>query len=93
MATVGNQHAAKHVTKGWNDRPWAKWRVKALDARCIKFLESQCIPTKGYGRGKPMKLAKFQKEWIGQVLGGDDYDSSVMTLPRGQGKSTFAGGI
>lgn len=92
MATVGNQHAAKRVeTTGV--APWSTWRTKALDARAIKFIQSQCVPVKGYGRGKPVKLAKFQKEWISEVLSGDDCDASILTLPRGQGKSTLGGAL
>src|SRR5690606_33623187 len=56
--------------------------------RAIRFIETYCIPPKGFGAGKPMKLAKFQKEWLEEVLSGE-YRAAVESIPRGNGKSTF----
>lgn len=88
---VGNTNATRKVADS-SAPPWARWKVRRLDARCIKFIETQCAPVKGVGRGKPLKLARFQKEWISEVL-TTDIDASVLTLPRGSGKSTFGGAL
>lgn len=50
------------------------------------------MPPKGYGAGKPLKLAKFQKVWLDEAL-SDGVASSVMSVGRGNGKSTFLAGV
>lgn len=47
---------------------------------------------KGYGAGKPLVLAGFQKEWLEEVY-GPDVDAAVMKLPRGNGKSSLLGAV
>jgi phage terminase large subunit-like protein len=68
--------------------PWVKWRTKARHARAIRFIETYCIAPKGFGAGRPVKLAGFQKEWLEEVLSGG-YRAAVESIPRGNGKSTF----
>lgn len=51
-------------------------------------METYCIVPKGYGSGKPIKLAAYQKRWLKRVLRAG-VRSAVMQLPRGNGKSTF----
>lgn len=86
-ARTGNRNASKK----WVDPgvpPWAKWRTKEPAARCIRWIEEYCVPPKGYGAGKPIKLAAFQKEWLEAVL-VPGVSSAAMELPRGNGKSTL----
>lgn len=68
--------------------PWSKWRTRSRHARAIRFIESYCRPPKGKGHGKLMRLARFQKEWLEDVL-ADGVDVGVQSIPRGNGKSTF----
>jgi len=68
--------------------PWTRWKVKDRAARAIRFIETYCASPKGYGSGKPLKLAQFQKDWLEQVL-ADDVTAAVMSVGRGNGKSTF----
>ncbi|HEU4543069.1 MAG TPA: terminase TerL endonuclease subunit, partial [Jiangellaceae bacterium] len=72
--------------------PWIAWRTKARHARCIRFVESYCVPPKGHGAGKPLRLAPYQKEWLEEVL-ADGVSSAVMEIPRGNGKSTFLAAV
>lgn len=72
--------------------PWTTWREKAPHARAVKFIQAYCRAPKGKGFGKPLKLAKWQKEWLKEAL-SPQIDAAVMALPRGNGKSTFAAGI
>lgn len=74
------------------DGPWAKWRIRRRHARAIRFIETYCRPPKGVGYGQPMKLARWQKEWLEETL-APNVDAAVMALPRGNGKSTFAAAI
>jgi len=67
--------------------PWDGWPQKGA-ARAIRWMETYCVPPKGYGAGKPLKLARFQKSWLRLVLKGK-VSSAAMELPRGNGKSTF----
>lgn len=72
--------------------PWVDWKVTNRAARCIKFIQSYCRPPKGEGWGKTMKLAPWQKAWIREMF-APGIRSAVMSLPRGQGKSTLSAAI
>lgn len=71
-----------------SDGPWLRWRVQDRAARCIKFIETYCKSPKGYGAGEPLRLAQFQKDWI-EASYGDGISVSVMSVGRGNGKSTL----
>lgn len=47
---------------------------------------------KGAGHGQPLKLAKWQKEWLEESL-ADGIDASVLQTPRGNGKSSLGGAL
>jgi phage terminase large subunit-like protein len=70
------------------DGPWVSWRVQDRAARCIKFIETYCKSPKGYGAGEPLRLARFQKEWI-EASYANGLSVSVMSVGRGNGKSTL----
>jgi phage terminase large subunit-like protein len=61
-----------------------------LPARAIRFMQEFCIPSKGHTAGQPLKLAPWQTEWVEEVL-APGVTSSPLTLPKGNGKSTFTG--
>lgn len=90
-ASLGTRNASSRVART-DAGPWSKWRIRTLHGRAIRFMETYCVASKGHRAGQPLKLARFQKEWLEEVL-VDGVDSSVLTLPRGQGKSTFCGGV
>ena len=83
----GNKNNAKKIEND-SDGAWMRWRVKDRPSRAIRFIETYCKSPKGYGAGKPLKLAPYQKEWIEEVLSGD-VTAAVMSIGRGNGKSTF----
>lgn len=68
--------------------PWTRWKTKDRAERAIRFIETYCRAPKGYGHGKPLKLAEFQKQWLREVF-ADGVTSAVMSVGRGNGKSTF----
>lgn len=68
--------------------PWTLWRETNRANRAIRWIETYCIVPKGYGAGKPMRLAKFQKRWLRKVL-APGVRSAVMQVGRGNGKSTL----
>lgn len=84
-------NAAKRVVTE-EPPPWRTWREKDRAKRAIRFIELYCIPNKGYGAGKPLKLAPFQKDWLHAAY-SPDVDAATMKLPRGNGKSTFLGAV
>jgi phage terminase large subunit-like protein len=90
-ARRGVRNAARQVTTTAAP-PWASWPAMSLTARAQRWIETYCVPAKGHGHGKPIKLARFQLDWLEEVLAGE-VSASAMTLPRGQGKSTFGGGV
>jgi len=72
--------------------PWSTWKIRTLHGRAIRFLETFCVTSKGHRHGEALTLAKWQKSWLEEVL-VPGVDASALTLPRGNGKSTFAGGV
>jgi phage terminase large subunit-like protein len=72
--------------------PWKAWRTRSRHARAIRFIETYCRPPKGTGFGKPLKLARFQKEWLEEAL-ADGIDVAILQTPRGNGKSSLGGGL
>src|SRR5438045_2516421 len=72
----------------WKAPDWPKRRYD----RAVKFIETYCRAPKGRGHGQPLKLGPFQKRFLKAVL-ADGIDASVLTTPRGNGKSTFGGAL
>lgn len=68
--------------------PWMAWRTRSRHARAIRFIESYCRAPKGYRAGELIRLARFQKEWLEEVL-APGVHAAVESMPRGNGKSTF----
>jgi phage terminase large subunit-like protein len=72
--------------------PWSKWRIRTRHGRAIRFIETYCRPPKGVGHGQPLKLARFQKEFLEEAL-ADGVDTAVLATPRGNGKSSGGGAL
>lgn len=72
--------------------PWVTWRTKKRHLRAIRFIETYCSPAKGYRVGRPLKLARFQKEWLEEVY-APGINSAAMSVARGNGKSTFLAAV
>jgi len=89
---VGNKNAGKRFATA-EPGPWMSWPERRPHTRCIKFIETYCRAPKGYGHGKPLRLARFQKRWIKKFLGDDDVFAAIASWPRGQGKSTLLAAI
>jgi phage terminase large subunit-like protein len=87
----GTRNAARQA-KTTSAPPWAEWRRMSLPARCVRFLETYCIPSKGHRHGAPLTVAGWQSDYLEQIL-ATGVTSSGLTLPRGNGKSTFTGGL
>ena len=87
---VSKRQGANAGKKLENDSPgpWLRWRERDRAKRAIRFIETYCRSPKGYGAGKPLKLAEFQKAWLREVL-NNDVSAAVMSVGRGNGKSTF----
>src|SRR5262245_21085278 len=89
--TQGSGNAAKRVTTT-TPGPWKRWRRSSRAARCIRFIEAYCVLPKGYGAGRLVRLARFQRDWLDEVL-ADGVTSAAMLVPRGNGKSTLLAGV
>jgi phage terminase large subunit-like protein len=72
--------------------PWKSWRIRTRHGRAIKFIETYCRPPKGTGHGQPIKLARFQKEFLEEAL-ADGIDAAILETPRGNGKSSGGGAL
>src|SRR6185369_6030044 len=89
--TDGLGNAAKRVAST-TPGPWKSWRRMSRHGRAIKFIQTYCRAPKGHRFGQPMRLAKFQREWLEEAL-ADGVDVAVLETPRGNGKSTFGGAV
>ncbi|BBY82286.1 hypothetical protein H7I53_13670 [Mycolicibacterium pulveris] len=85
MALGGN---ARAKFEDLSEPPWYRWKTKEPVKRAIRFIEAYCRSPKGHGYGKPLKLARFQKEWLAEIL-APGVRQAVLQCPRGQGKSTL----
>ncbi len=72
--------------------PWKQWKVRTRHGRAIRFIETYCRPSKGKRHGEPVRLARFQKEYLEEAL-ADGVDVAVLQTPRGNGKSTLGGAL
>jgi phage terminase large subunit-like protein len=88
-ASLGKTNAASKADD-LSPGPWESWAPSSLPARAIRFMQTYCIPSKGHTAGKPLVLAPWQTDWTEEVL-CDGITSSALTLPKGNGKSTFTG--
>jgi phage terminase large subunit-like protein len=88
--TTTKRQGANAGKKLENESPgaWMRWEESDRAERAIRFIETFCRSPKGYGAGEPLRLAEFQKSWLREVLGGD-VNAAVMSVGRGNGKSTF----
>lgn len=87
-----NKNAAKRVADP-SVPPWRSWRTRKPSARAIRFIETFCVVPKGHGAGKPLRLAGFQRAVLEQLLDDASVRSGVVSLPRGNGKSTFTAAL
>lgn len=90
--SYGNQNAAHRAIdtppKFFDDYP------DALHARAIRFIETQCRAYKGHTFGELLRLAAYQCEWLESVFASSDViTGSVLSLGRGNGKTSFAGAV
>jgi phage terminase large subunit-like protein len=87
--SLNRGNAAKRVADT-SPGPWKQWRIRSRHGRAIRFIETYCRPPKGAGHGKPLKLARFQKEFLEEAL-ADGIDAAILETPRGNGKSSGGG--
>jgi phage terminase large subunit-like protein len=90
-ATYNHGNAAKRIADT-SAGPWKQWRIRTRHGRAIRFIETYCRPPKGQGFGKPLKLARFQKEFLEEAL-ADGIDAAILETPRGNGKSSGGGAL
>src|SRR5262245_41312912 len=85
----GNRNRAKRISELTllSRAPWQDWRTRSQVARALRFMETYVIVPQGRGQGRPMKVRRFQRELLEQVLANE---ASVVSLPRGNGKSGLA---
>jgi len=84
-------NAAKRVADT-SAGPWKATRIRTRHGRAIRFIETYCAAPKGAGHGKPLKLGRFQKEFLEAAL-ADGVDAGILSTPRGNGKSTGGGAL
>jgi phage terminase large subunit-like protein len=86
-----DRNRAKRVPNP-TDGPWTRWKGSSRHGKAIRFIEAYCRSPKGYGFGKPITLAAWQKAELERIL-ADDIDAAVESFPRGNGKSTLMAGL
>ena len=67
-------------------------RIRDRAARCIAFIEGECLVPEGRGTGKPYRLRPYQKRTIKRLL-AKGVIVGVLSAPRGWSKSGLAAAI
>ena len=62
-------------------------------ARIIKWIETFIVVPRGFGARSPMNLAPFQRDLIRDIFGNDEVRSALVSLPRGNGKTSLAAAL
>ncbi|HEY7009043.1 MAG TPA: hypothetical protein VH395_08895 [Jatrophihabitantaceae bacterium] len=84
---VGERRAASDLRVRKTPGPWRKWRTRARHARAIRFVETYCRVPKGPLFGQLIRLARYQKEAIEELL-ADGVRNGGLQIPKGNAKST-----
>jgi phage terminase large subunit-like protein len=86
----GTQKRVKTSTKGpWEARAWMR---KSKWAWYADFLQKYCRLTTGATSGQTFKLMRWQKDLLEEMF-ADGIGLAGVSIPKGQGKSTFAAGL
>jgi phage terminase large subunit-like protein len=72
--------------------PWESWPETERGERCIRFIQSYCRPSKGHGAGEPLRLARFQTDFV-RLSYEDRVRASALSISRGNGKSSLEAGM
>ena len=68
--------------------PWRAWRTRSRAARAIRWIEAYCRVPSGPLTGQPIRLHRFQREQLEQML-ADGVRVGGLQIPRGNAKSTL----
>lgn len=85
---LGQRLSARAAQVDRSVPPWRSWRTKSRAARCIRWVETYVVVPSGAHAGEPLRLARFQRDAIEQVLGPGVRQGGVQ-IPRGNAKSTL----
>jgi len=88
---TGNKNSTRRAERN-SPGPWSKWTETDRAERAIRFIETYIKTNKGFTAGQNIRLAEYQKEWLREVY-KPGIRSAVMSLPRGNGKSTFLAAV
>src|SRR5262245_30920500 len=68
--------------------PWRAWKTRSRAGRAIRWIETYCRIPSGVGTGQLMKLRRFQRDSLEELL-ADDVRTGGLQIPRGNAKSTL----
>ncbi|HKE67394.1 MAG TPA: hypothetical protein VKB59_22535 [Micromonosporaceae bacterium] len=86
-AKAGERRAARDTRVDRGKPPWRAWRTRSRAARAIRFIETYCRIPSGARAGELMRLHRFQKEDLEELL-ARDVRTGGLQIPRGNAKST-----
>ena len=80
MAVRLDGNAAKRAP--WVDvpAPWRAWAESSRAERAMRWIETFFVPPKGFGAGRPSRLAPFQKGWLRAVYDGGLTSAAMLLL-------------
>jgi len=84
---AGERRSARDTRIDRGKPPWRSWRTRSRHARAIRFIETYCRIPSGVGAGELMKLHRFQREDLEELL-ARDVRTGGLQIPRGNMKST-----
>src|SRR5262245_63790841 len=84
---LGERRSARDLRADRSKPPWRAWRTRNRHARAIRFVETYCRIPSGAGAGKPLQLARYQREALEELL-APNVRTGGLQIPRGNAKST-----
>ena len=84
---LGERRGGKDQRAVRGKPPWRSWRTRSRAARAIRWIETYCRIPSGVGTGKPMKLHRFQRDTLEELL-AEKVRTGGLQIPRGNAKST-----
>jgi phage terminase large subunit-like protein len=85
---IGERRSGRDSRVDRSKPPWRSWRTRSRAARAIRFVESYCRIPSGARAGELLKLHRFQKEALEELL-ASGVRTGGLQLPRGNAKSTL----
>ena len=85
---LGERRGSKDQRVSYGPPPWRSWRTRSRAARAMRWIETYCRVPSGVRTGEPLKLQRFQRDELEEML-AEGVRTGGVQIPRGNAKSTL----